>query len=77
MAENLLGCDFSDHGAKAESCFATLKKELIHNARYATRTAARAAVFEYLEVFYNRRRRHSTLGYCRPVEYETVAATHT
>ena len=63
--------------AVMESCFATLKKELIHDARYATRAEARAAIFEYLEVFYNRQRRHSTLGYQSPVDYEHAAAGHT
>jgi len=56
--------------AVAESCFGTLKKELIHDAHYATRAEARTAIFEYLEVFYNRHRRHSTLDYRSPVEYE-------
>ncbi len=53
-----------------ESFFATLKKELVHDADYATREEARASLFEYIEVFYNRVRRHSSLGYVSPVEYE-------
>lgn len=56
--------------AVMESCFGTLKKELIHDARFATRAEARQAIFEYIEVYYNRQRRHSTLGYRSPVEYE-------
>ena len=60
--------------AVMESCFGTLKKELVHGARYATRAAARQAIFEYIEVFYNRQRRHSTLDYRSPVEYEETVA---
>jgi transposase InsO family protein len=56
--------------APMESFFASLKKELVHGADFATRAAARAAVVEYIEVFYNRRRRHSSLGYVSPAEYE-------
>jgi transposase InsO family protein len=53
-----------------ESFFASLKKELVHDEAYATREEARASLFEYIEVFYNRIRRHSSLGYKSPVEYE-------
>jgi len=60
--------------AVMESCFGTLKKELVHTARYATRAAARQAIFEYIEVFYNRQRRHSTLDYRSPAEYEEATA---
>ena len=56
--------------AVAESFFGTLKTELVHRTRWLTRLAARTAVFEYIEVFYNRQRRHSYLGYLSPVEYE-------
>jgi len=56
--------------APAESFFASLKKELVHSESYATRADARASLFEYIEVFYNRIRRHSSLGYMSPVEYE-------
>jgi len=56
--------------APMESFFATLKKELTHGETYATRAEARASLFEYIEVFYNRVRRHSSLGYVSPVEYE-------
>jgi putative transposase len=59
--------------APMESFFASLKKELIHDEDYQTRGEARASVFEYIEVFYNRVRRHSALGYQSPVEYEQVA----
>jgi putative transposase len=53
-----------------ESFFASLKKELVHDENYATRAEARASLFEYIEMFYNRIRRHSSLGYKSPVEYE-------
>ena len=56
--------------AVAESFFATLEVELILDADWATRDAARQAIFEYLETWYNRERRHSTLGYRSPVAYE-------
>jgi putative transposase len=56
--------------APMESFFASLKKELVHGADFATRAEARAAIFEYIEVFYNGQRRHSSLGYVSPAEYE-------
>lgn len=56
--------------APVESFFASLKRELVHDERYTTREHARASIFEYLEVFYNRVRRHSSLGFLSPVEYE-------
>jgi putative transposase len=56
--------------AVAESFFATLKVELVHDARWPTRAAARAALFDYLERFYNRQRRHSSLGFLSPLAFE-------
>jgi transposase InsO family protein len=56
--------------APMESFFASLKKELVHDADFATPAEARAAVVEYIEVFYNNQRRHSSLGYVSPAEYE-------
>lgn len=56
--------------AVAESFFATLKIELAYQARWSTRAQARNDVFEYIEVFYNRRRRHSALGFRCPDEFE-------
>jgi putative transposase len=56
--------------APMESFFASLKKELVHDADFATRASARAAIVEYIEVFYNSQRRHSSLGYVSPAEYE-------
>ncbi len=56
--------------AVTESFFSTAKRELTHHELYATREEARRSLFEYIEVFYNRRRLHSTLGYRSPVEYE-------
>ena len=59
--------------AVAESFFATLKVELLHRQVWPTRAAARLAIFEYVEVWYNRQRRHSTLAYATPAEYEALA----
>ena len=56
--------------AVVESFFATLKRELVHHRRYRTRREARRDIFEYIEVFYNRQRLHSSLGYMSPAEYE-------
>ena len=56
--------------AVAESFFATLKTELVHGEDWHTRDEARSALFEYIEVWYNRVRRHSTLDYKSPVQYE-------
>ena len=56
--------------AVAESFFATLKKELIHRDSWATRREARAAIGDYIGLFYNARRRHSYLGYRSPMEFE-------
>lgn len=56
--------------AVAESFFATIKVELVHEAAWATRAAARAELVEYLEVFYNGQRRHSALGYLSPRAFE-------
>lgn len=56
--------------AVSESFFHTLKTELTHHETYQTRSAAKQAVFEYIEVFYNRERLHSANGYVSPVDYE-------
>ena len=56
--------------ALAESFFATLECELIDRRSFRNRTEARLAVFDFIEGFYNPRRRHSALGYLSPVEYE-------
>ncbi len=55
--------------APMESFFATLKKELVHHETYRTRAEARQSLFEYIEVFYNRVRRHSALGYKSPAQF--------
>jgi len=56
--------------AVVESFFGTLKTELVHRCEFATRDEARLAIFDYIEVFYNRQRRHSYLGYRSPEEFE-------
>ena len=56
--------------AVAESFFGSLKNELVHHQDYRTREEARQSIFEYIEVFYNRQRRHAFLDYMTPVQYE-------
>ena len=56
-----------------ESFFSSLKTERIRGQVYRTRDQARADVFDYIERFYNPRRRHSTLGYLSPMDYERKA----
>lgn len=78
LASQGITCSMSRRGncwdnAPMESFFATLKKELVHQERYATRQAARQSLFEYIEVFYNRVRRHSALGYVSPETFEEAA----
>ena len=58
--------------AVVESFFSTLKNELVHEREYHTREEAQAAVFEFIEVFYNRQRLHQTLGYVSPVQFEAA-----
>ena len=58
--------------AMAESFFATLKAELVDTNRWPTRAAARTAIFEWIEVFYNRQRAHSALAYQPPAVFEEV-----
>ena len=71
-------CSMSRRGncydnAVVESFFGTLKQELVSRCSFATREVARQEVFEYIEVWYNRQRRHSSLGYVSPVEFERRA----
>jgi len=78
LAAHGLVCSMSRKGevydnAVMESFYGTLKRELVNFARYATRQEAKQAIFEYIEVFYNRQRLHSTLGYRSPVDFEEAA----
>jgi putative transposase len=75
LARHCITCSMSRRAdcwdnAPMESFFASLKKELVHHEDYQTREEAQASIFEYIEVFYNRQRRHSTLGYQSPADYE-------
>lgn len=75
LARHEITCSMSRKGdcwdnAVAESFFATLKTELIDGVIWQTREQARRAIFEYIEVWYNRERRHSSLGYLSPAVYE-------
>ncbi len=79
LKENNMLCSMSRKGechdnAVAESFFGTLKTELVDHEDYKTRVEAKQSLFEYIEVFYNRQRRHSYLGYLSPVEYERANA---
>ena len=70
-----IACSMSRRGdcydnAAVESFFKTLKAELVYHEEYATRAQAAAAIFEYVECWYNRRRLHSSLGYRSPEQYE-------
>lgn len=59
--------------AVAESFFKTMKTEMVYHAVFKTRAQAKMAVFEYLEVWYNRARKHSALGYLTPCQYENFS----
>ena len=77
LSKNGLECSMSRTGncydnAAMESFWSTLKKELVYQNRYATREQARQSIFEYIEVFYNHIRRHSSLGYVSPEAFEAA-----
>jgi transposase InsO family protein len=81
LADNGLISSMSRKGecldnAVAESFFGTLKTEWVDGQDYRTKQDAKQSLFEYIEVFYNRQRRHSYLGYLSPVEYERQYASH-
>jgi transposase InsO family protein len=61
--------------AVAESFFGALKSELVHRETYKSRKEAEMSVFEYIEIFYNNQRLHSTLGYVSPTEFEEKGKT--
>jgi putative transposase len=74
LSKHDITCSMSRKGncwdnAPMESFFATLKKELVHHEHYRTRAEARLSLFEYIEVFYNRVRRHSALAYKSPAQF--------
>ena len=79
LRQHRIDCSMSRRGdcwdnAPVESFFATLKRELVHRSVWSTRADARADVFDYIEVFYNRTRRHSALGYLSPAAFEQRSA---
>jgi putative transposase len=57
------------NNAPMEGFWGSLKNEMIHHQRYATRANAESAIKEYIEIFYNRQRRHSRLGYISPLQF--------
>jgi putative transposase len=65
LRQNRSKCEYLDN-APIESFFASLKKELIHRQRFKTRAQAKAAIFEYIVLFYNRQYRHPSIGYQTP-----------
>jgi putative transposase len=73
MTVSMSGCGDCYDNAMMESFWATLKCECVHQQRYPTREQARRAIFEYIEVFYNRKRLHSSLGYISPDTFEAAA----
>jgi putative transposase len=80
LADHGITCSMSRTGdvwdnAAMESFFSSLKIERVNRRMYGTRAEAKADVFDYIERFYNPRRRHSTLGYLSPVEYEIAMAS--
>ena len=79
LIDNDLRCSMSRKGecldnAVAESFFGTLKNELVYHEDYKTRAQARQSIIEYIEIFYNRQRRHAFLNYLTPVDYEAKYA---
>jgi len=75
LAKHGIACSMSSSGncydnAVVESFFGILKRERVNRVRYRTRDEARADIFEYIEVFYNRKRRHGYLGNISPADYE-------
>jgi putative transposase len=72
MAQSMSGKGNCYDNAVAESFFHTLKTELVYFEKYETKEQAIQSLFEYIEVFYNRQRIHSTLGYLTPVEYAVL-----
>jgi putative transposase len=80
LTEQGIVCSMSRSGdvwdnSVMESFFSTLKTERVRGRKYPTRAEAKADVFDYIERFYNPRRRHSTLGYLSPVEFERAAGS--
>ena len=74
LREQQIALDKGDcwDNAVAESFWSTIKAELIHDVDFPSRATAEQAIFEYIDVFYNRRRRHSTIGYRTPVQQEEI-----
>lgn len=70
MRPSMSGKGNAYDNAVAESFFGNLKNELVHHCDFHTRDEARTAIFDYIEVFYNRIRKHQTLGYVSPMQFE-------
>ena len=81
LAKHGIQCSMSGRGncydnAVVESFFGLLKRERVNRVRYRTRDEARADIFDYIECFYNRKRRHSYVGYLSPADYELQSTRH-
>ena len=77
LKDHGIECSMSGAGncydnAVAESFFATLKRERVHRQIYQTRAEARADLFQFIEIFYNRQRRHSAVGHMKPDQYDRL-----
>ena len=81
LRDHGIACSMSGAGncydnAVAESFFATLKRERVHRQHYRNRDEATANIFQYIEIFYNRQRRHSALGHKSPEQFEATESNH-
>jgi putative transposase len=81
LEKHRIQCSMSGRGncydnAVVESFFGLLKRERVNRVRYQTRDEARADIFDYIECFYNRKRRHGYVGYLSPVDYEHQSTRH-
>jgi transposase InsO family protein len=72
MVRSMSGKGNCYDNAVAESFFSSLKNEIVHHRSYQTRDEARTEVFEYIELFYNRKRIHQSLNYQTPMKYDSA-----
>jgi putative transposase len=72
MHQSMRGRKSAYDNAMAESFFSNLKNELVHQRDFATREQAKAEIFDYIELFYNRQRIHQSLGYQTPAQFEAL-----
>lgn len=75
MVRSMSGKGNCYDNAVAESFFSSLKNELVHHRTFQTRDEARAEIFEYMELFYNRQRLHQSLNYQTPMQYKAITVS--